>query len=153
LILIASRSIEFLALTVMAALLPLSPVVSTLISGDLQYVRRYGHTLDVCARMIAALWNAHVISRNLGRVLAFGARAPGSIQGRCTHCGRCCIQRSCVFLRWDDAGRSSCSIYNNWFWKLTSCGSYPVDALSIEVYQCPSFSAIPIKLVRQTIRP
>jgi hypothetical protein len=148
-----SRLAEIIALGIMAVLLPLSPLASTLLSGDTGYLRRYLRTLKTCTHMLGALWRTHVVARNTDRVLNGSKLPPQRIEGACTHCGRCCVNRSCVFLRWNASGQSQCSIYNNWFWKLTSCGSYPVDGHSIEVYQCPSFKAVPVRLVRNASRP
>jgi hypothetical protein len=140
-----SRLVEALALTALAVLLPLAPLTCTAISGRWHYVRRYRHTLTQSARHVCALAQARVVSRNLRRKLVL--QRSETIQGSCTHCGRCCVNRSCVFLDWHDDGTSQCAIYNNWFWKMTSCGGYPLDAQSIATYSCPSFKAVPIKVV------
>lgn len=143
-----SRCVEAIILGAMAVLLPLSPWACAILSGRLQYVRQYRATVAKSARCVEALKRMRVISRNLDRRFSAGAAAPESIEGSCSHCGACCIDRSCVFLTWKFDGSSHCSIYNNWFWKMTSCGSYPIDGASIAVYGCPTFKAIPIKVVR-----
>ena len=142
-----SQLVEALALTAMTALLPLAPLTCALLSGRWHYLRQYRATVVRSARYLRALGQAHVVSRNLRRKLAAHASSTESIEGSCTHCGRCCVNRSCVFLAWRADGRSQCSIYNNWFWKMTSCGSYPVNGDSIATYGCPSFKAVPIKVV------
>jgi hypothetical protein len=147
---------ELLVLSAMAVFLPLAPVGSTLLSGHWRHMHRYGYTVKVCTRMIGALWKSHVVARNLERVLRIDQLQPERVEGNCTHCGRCCVNQTCVFLQWDNdtsgqAPRSRCSIYNNWFWKLTTCGSYPLDAHSIEVYDCPSFKAAPLQVVPITL--
>ena len=138
--------VEALALMAMAVLLPLAPFTCVLLSGRLQYLRQYRVTLVRSARYLFALGQARVISRNLRRRLGPHDFSAGSIEGSCTHCGRCCVNSSCVFLGWHEDGGSHCTIYNNWFWKMTSCGSYPVDAQSIDTYGCPSFKSVPIKV-------
>jgi hypothetical protein len=142
-----AQAVEVFALLGMAVLLPLSPVASTVLSGDTRHIRQYNATLRICMRMLLALWRTHVIARNTERVLIGPHAMQERIEGSCTHCGRCCVDKTCVFLDWDEQGRSQCSIYNNWFWKLTSCGSYPVNAHSIEVYGCPSFRAVQVRAV------
>lgn len=142
---LVSRLVEALTLITLAVLLPLAPLTCALLSGRMDYLRRYRATLSQSARHVRALAQARVVSRNLQRKLAL--QGAGHIEGSCTHCGRCCVNGSCVFLGWHDDGSSHCLIYNNWFWKLTSCGSYPIDALSIDTYSCPSFKAVPIKVV------
>jgi hypothetical protein len=149
---LVARLVEALALTVLTALLPMAPLTCALLSGRWHYLKQYRVTVVRSARYVRALAQARVISRNLQRKLAPHAGAE-SIEGSCTHCGRCCVNRSCVFLGWRDDGGSYCTIYNNWFWKLTSCGSYPVDGQSIATYSCPSFKAVPIKVVPRLHRP
>jgi hypothetical protein len=147
-ILFISRSVEAIVLGAMVLLIPLSPLACTILSGRLQYVRQYSLTVAKSIRCVKALKRMRVISRNLDRWFSASAAPLESIEGSCTHCGACCIDRSCVFLTWKHDGNSHCSIYNNWFWKITSCGNYPIDGASIAVYGCPTFKAIPIKVVR-----
>ena len=148
-----SRTIEWVSVSVLYIGLPLSPVAVMLISGSREHLSQYRRTLRCCADMVPALWQSHVIARNIERVLSPKAQHPDrAIQGSCTHCGRCCIDRKCVFLDWTPDGQSRCGIYRNWFWKLTSCGTYPVDGQSIDVYECPSFRTIPLKVVTQPVK-
>ena len=128
-----ATSAEALTLGAMTVLLPLSPLMCSLARS---------------AQCVKALRRTRVISRNLQRKSSASGQQTESIQGSCTHCGLCCVDRSCVFLEWNDGVTSQCSIYDNWFWRLTSCGSYPIDGQSISVYGCPSFKAIPIKVVK-----
>ena len=139
---------EALTLGAMTVLLPLSPLMCTVLSGRLSYLLQYRSSLARSAQCVKALRRTRVISRNLQRKLSATGTQTESIQGSCTHCGLCCVDRSCVFLEWNDGVTSQCSIYDNWFWRLTSCGSYPIDGPSIAVYGCPSFKAIPIKVVK-----
>jgi hypothetical protein len=148
-----AQAVEVLVIGTMVLLLPLSPVACAVLSGRWAYIKHYRRSIEKSARMLEALWRTHVITRNTQRKLTHPSlTTPQSIQGSCTHCGRCCVDRACVFLEWTDEGHSRCSIYNNWFWKMTSCGSYPVDAHSIDVYGCPSFKAVPIKIVPKQSR-
>ena len=145
-----ARSVEVLALGAMTVLIPLSPLTCTVLSGRSRYLRQYRNTIIVSARYARALKRTRVISRNLQRALSGSAVLNETIEGHCTHCGLCCVDKSCVFLERNDEGASRCSIYNNWFWKMTSCGSYPIDRESIAVYGCPSFKAIPIKVIGES---
>ena len=151
-----AQVIQLLALALMAVLLPLAPLACAVIASNAQqrwgFLRRYGHTVKQSARTVWALHQAQVIARNIELALAPPAAAQ-VIEGSCTHCGRCCLNSACVFLSWTGDGLSRCSIHNNWFWKLTSCGSYPVNAQSIAVYDCPSFKAVPIRVVQAPKQP
>ena len=140
----------------MAALLPLAPIVCAMIAGSWHYLRHYSTTFTRAVRTVRALKDAQVIARNFARNLELALTQPNlthRIEGTCTHCGRCCLNSDCVFLSWTAGGASNCSIHKNWFWKLTSCGSYPVNAQSIAVYDCPSFKAVPIRFVSTRAKP
>ena len=143
-----ATSAEALTLGALTVLLPLSPLMCTVLSGRLSYFLQYRSSLARSAKCIRALGRTRVISRNLQRKSSASGKQTETIQGSCTHCGLCCVDRSCVFLEWNDGVTSRCSIYDNWFWRLTSCGSYPIDGQSISVYSCPSFKAIPINVVK-----
>lgn len=134
--------IEVGLLTVAAVLLPLLPLATTLVSADPGYVRRYASTMRNCAHMLRAMARKRVIGRNLHRVLR-GAVDTGRVEGHCVHCGNCCIDRKCVFVRVDTNGRSSCSIYGSRAFTALSCGQYPINAADISVYACPTFRALP----------
>jgi hypothetical protein len=124
-------------------LVPFLPFLAAAITRDRQYLRSYPASLVQVTRHIRATWRGRVLSRILVRRLApAGLHAPQRIVGSCTHCGNCCLYRSCVFLRIDAQGQSSCRIYGGRLWKGLTCGEYPVDAYEIELYGCPSFTAL-----------
>jgi hypothetical protein len=125
--------------------LPLAPIACWLLSGQWHFMRHYAASVRQCARMLHAMREADVIARNLlrSRWWLGSLGEPQKVEGQCTHCGNCCVHHTCVFLHMDEAGHSSCGIYGNWFFKRLACGQYPVDALDIAVYACPSFKALP----------
>jgi hypothetical protein len=149
------RVIEIMVLGVMALGLPLAPLVCALIAGDHRYTLRYFSTLTQCAKMLREMLRVQVISRMVMRRIVQRVRTPASdadtraerIVGDCTHCGKCCINKSCVYLQVSDSGESRCGIYNNWFWKRLTCGDYPITGEEIDVYACPSFRAITVKVI------
>jgi hypothetical protein len=137
-----ARGVELAIVVVGWALLPVLPLLAAALTRDVQYARRYPTTLLQVTRHIRATWRGRALSRMLVRKLEPAALGrPQHIVGTCTHCGNCCLYRSCVFLRFDDAGRSSCRIYGTRLWKRLTCGEYPVDAYEIDLYRCPSFTA------------
>jgi hypothetical protein len=144
---IITRGLDILIFGLMMLLLPLAPLTCAILSGRAQYLWQFRSTLVKSARGAVALLDSHVVSRNLQRKLRTSKQHNERMEGSCTHCGQCCINHHCVFLNWDDHGASRCGIYGNWFWSLTSCGSYPLDSESIAVYSCPSFKAIPIRVM------
>ncbi len=150
-----SRIIDIVVLSVMWLFLPLAPLVCALIAWDKQYALRYMSTLRQCAHMLREMMRVQVISRVLmrhilQRVSVFVAsenKHEERIEGECTHCGKCCINKSCVYLQVSESGESRCGIYNNWFWKQLTCGEYPISGEEIGIYDCPSFRAIPVKVI------
>ncbi|MFN0162451.1 MAG: hypothetical protein ACKVQQ_14560 [Burkholderiales bacterium] len=133
-----ARIAEDAVLATMAVLLPISPVVSALLALDAGYLRRFGDTLCRCARMLVAMRAKRVVARRIERALGRSRQAQ-KIEGECVHCGACCIDRACVFLRFDAAGNSSCAIHGSAFFRTLSCASYPVTGDEIALYGCPSF--------------
>ncbi len=145
--------IELAVLAALFVTLPLSPIAVFLLSGDQRYVVRYIRTMRRCAGMFKAMHRHGVIQRNLPTALDIRsngceAARPEQITGQCTHCGRCCIDQKCVFLALDDQGQSRCRIYGNWYWRRTNCGNYPQSGRDIQVYECPSYSAMPMRVIR-----
>ncbi len=137
-----ARAVELAIVITGWLMLPVLPLLATAITRDPQYARRYPATLMQVTRHIRATWRGRVLSRILLRRLEPDLQRPQRIVGSCTHCGNCCLYRSCVFLEFDAAGRSSCRIHGSGLWKRLTCGAYPVDAYEIELYDCPSFAAL-----------
>jgi hypothetical protein len=165
---IFSRIIDIVVLGVMWLFLPLAPLVCALIAWDKRYALRYISTLTQCAHMLREMMQVQVISRVLVRRVsqrlpqrlsqrlsvsavenksAENNKREERIEGECTHCGKCCINKSCVYLQVGENGESRCGIYNNWFWKQLTCGEYPISGEEIGIYDCPSFQAIPVKVI------
>jgi hypothetical protein len=160
---IFSRMIDIVVLGVMWLFLPLAPLVCALIAWDKRYALRYISTMTQCVQMLREMMRAQVISRVLVRrvsqrlsqhlgVFAVENKSAENkreerIEGECTHCGKCCINKSCVYLQVGESGESRCGIYNNWFWKQLTCGEYPISGEEIAIYDCPSFQAIPVKVI------
>jgi len=139
-----ARALEFAIVLTGWVLVPILPLLAAVIARDRQYVRRYPASVAQVTRHIRATWRGRALSRILVRKLGPAAlRQPQRIVGSCTHCGNCCLYRSCVFLRVDERGQSSCRIYGGRLWKRLTCGEYPVDAYEIDLYSCPSFAALP----------
>ncbi len=126
--------------SLMGLLLPLAPFVASLIARDWRYAAAYPRTVLRAAGHLRGQVRSEAVSRYLTHG---GASRPPTerIVGACTHCGRCCLDRRCIFLDWSDAGESRCRIYGTAFWKRLACGSYPENALDIALYDCPSFRA------------
>ncbi len=139
-----ARGLEYGATGLMFALLPIGPFVVSAIARDPSYARRYKATVVRGAIHARGMFRDRAISRYLLRGRRNAAGAPKErIVGACTHCGNCCLNRSCVFLELDDGGRSRCRIYGSRFWGLLNCSRYPENRNDIELYRCASFTALP----------
>ena len=139
-----ARAAEYLAVATGFILLPFVPFAASAVARDWSYGRRYAATLARSPGHFRAILRDRAISRFLMQRLADARPAPKErIVGACTHCGNCCLSRSCLFLDFDEAGRSSCRIYGTSFWNRLSCSLYPANRRDIELYRCPSFSTVP----------
>ncbi len=139
-----ARAVELAIVLTGWALLPILPLLAAGIARDREYLRRYPASLAQITRHIRATWRGRVLSRIMLRWFEPAAlRQPQRIVGSCSHCGNCCLYRSCVFLSFDAQGRSSCRIYGGRLWQRLTCGKYPVDGEEIELYACPSFTTAP----------
>lgn len=152
---VAARALEAAAFGAIWLLLPVWPAVAAALTRDGDDLRRYRATLGRVARHVRAQWRSHSLARMLAQRLTPPVlRRPQRVYGSCTHCGRCCLERACLFLAFDAEGRSSCRIYGGRLWKSLSCGQYPGSAEDIALYGCPSFTtageppARPLRIVR-----
>ena len=139
-----ARAAEYLAVATGFLLLPIVPFAASAVARDWSYGRRYATTVVRGAAHFRATLRDRPISRYLVHRLPNARPEPQErMVGECTHCGNCCLGRSCLFLDFDEAGRSSCRIYNTRFWNGLSCSLYPANRRDIELYRCPSFSTVP----------
>jgi hypothetical protein len=121
------------------------PFGAWLISGRAQYVRDYRATVRQCLRMLRGMARMRIVARNIERVMQRD-RTEYSVEGACTHCGRCCIEHTCVFLDMSATGQSSCAVYGSRFFRYgLTCGEYPLNAEDLAIYKCPSLRATPLK--------
>ena len=138
-----ARAIEGVVVVAGWLALPVWPLVATVVARDSSYVRHYLSTVIRMTAHIRATWRGRAVSRMVAQRLTPPAlRVPERISGHCTHCGNCCLDRSCVFLTFDEQGRSRCRIYGGTVWNRLTCGQYPVDGTEIALYRCPSFTAL-----------
>ncbi len=137
-------AVETIALSLMWLMLPLSPLIASVIARDLSYLRDFRGTMRQSARHLHAMGRAQVIARRFyNEKRAAEQNISHRIEGECTHCGQCCLYRQCVFLDRTEDGRPSCRIYGNWFFGFLTCAEYPMTKDDIELYECPSFRAVP----------
>ncbi|MBC7916172.1 MAG: hypothetical protein H7Y28_00030 [Rhodoferax sp.] len=122
----------------MYALLPLLPVLASLVFVKWKYCTEYRKTLAKMLTHLAALRKGptvHFFHDVLGRVSA----VPETIHGECIQCGNCCMNHQCMFLEQVDAKRFQCGIYHSPLRRLSNCSSFPLNRYDIERYACPSY--------------
>jgi hypothetical protein len=119
---------------------PLSPLAASILSGQGRFMSRPMQTIRQSWRHTLAMARARVISRAI--VSRFHPDQE-VITGQCTHCGKCCLDKQCVFLVMSADGKSSCSVHGGWLWTQLRCADYPVSGHDIALYGCPSFVVSP----------
>ncbi|MCG3142838.1 MAG: hypothetical protein HONDAALG_00132 [Gammaproteobacteria bacterium] len=145
-----ARLIDLVIRSAMWLLLPVGPVAAAIIARNGDYLSHYPRSLRASVRHVRGLGRGQPIRRAVERWLASGDDATETremVSGACTHCGQCCLEKACIFLRYDEAGRSRCEIYNTRFWSLLPCGDYPLSASEITQYSCPSYSARTVRII------
>jgi len=139
----AAVALDWLLAGFMGLFVPVAPFVASAIARDLSYLRDYRRTVLKGASHL----RGQVQSRAFSRYVLYG-RLPKPVDeavvGQCTHCGNCCMHRRCIFLDWSPEGDSRCRIYKSGFWKKLACGRYPESSLDISLYDCPSFTTVPV---------
>lgn len=130
--------IDRLVCAVMLLGSPLSPLAASMLSGQFRFMAHPLQTIRQSWRHTLAMARAEVISRAI--VSRFHPDQE-VITGQCTHCGKCCLDKQCVFLVMSAEGKSSCSVHGGWLWTRLRCADYPVSGHDIALYACPSFTA------------
>jgi hypothetical protein len=148
-----ARGIELTMALGAYALLPIWPFVAAAVARDTSYAWRYVDTLPQVMRHIRGAVRGRSVSRYIAQKVIPRRFEPEQVHGSCSHCGNCCLYGGCVYLAYDDQGRSSCKIYGGRVWKMLSCGEYPTSAREIDLYACPGFTAAPAPGVRPRIIP
>jgi hypothetical protein len=152
---IIAPAVARLYLASLYLLLPLMPLLASILFRRMKYVREYRITLCKLKVHVAALKEgpAHHYFHD---VLGLGSDVPQEIHGECVQCGNCCMDRRCVFLEAMDNDKYQCGIYHSPFRKLSNCGSFPLNQWDIDRYACPSYTAsavIPIRSYSQIGTP
>ncbi|MFO1435563.1 MAG: hypothetical protein U1F34_04075 [Gammaproteobacteria bacterium] len=142
-----TASVNAVILGGMWLILPTGPIAAAIIARDGSYLRHYWRSLRASAEHLGGIRRGRPIARAVERWLVRANAADDVIAGSCTHCGKCCLDRSCIFLRFDENGHSRCQIYRTTFWSWLPCGEYPLNGDEIAQYACPSFSAMQRRVI------
>jgi len=148
-----ARGAELVIVGLGYLVLPVWPLVVAAIARDLSYMRHYPRTLRQVLRHIHGTLRGRSIARFLLDKVGQRQGQREQITGACTHCGNCCLYRSCVFLAYDALGQSRCRIYGGRVWRQLACGDYPINGEEIELFACPSFAALPASPAARKVIP
>lgn len=122
-------------------LLPLIPLLASVIFLKWKYVLEYWHYMKKMKIHIGALREGpalHYFEDVIGRKRVI----PEDIEGSCVQCGNCCMEKRCVFLEEASDLRFQCGIYHSPWRKFSNCGSFPLNAHDIQRYACPSYQTV-----------
>jgi hypothetical protein len=122
-------------------LLPVMPVVLTLLLRDLRFVRKYRVYLRKFVVHFQALREGPV-QHYLADVFLRVKQVPAHIEGECIQCGNCCLDKRCAFLEPMGEDKWGCGIYGTYLRRYSNCGSFPLHAHDIARYQCPSYFVV-----------
>jgi hypothetical protein len=121
-------------------LLPLLPFIACIAYQRTKYAREYWTTLK---KMVIHLQALYEPVRHYLQDVAGGQRSiPAEIQGSCTQCGKCCLDKRCTFLEQTADDKYICGVYHAPLRRYSNCGSFPLDAHDIERYDCPGYTVV-----------
>ncbi len=135
--------------------LPVMPLLASLVFLRKKYLLQYRSTARKLAIHIGALREGPV-NHYFGDVMGNVSAVPVEIQGHCTKCGNCCMDRRCMFLEQTDENEYQCGIYHSPFRRFSNCGSFPLNKHDIERYACPSYfvvESVPIRFAPLVTAP
>ena len=134
-----SKSFLFLAFL----LTPVLPLFLFVLFWDKKIILQYAESLRKIRIHLEELSKGPV-KHYLEDVFLREKNIPVQIQGSCTQCGNCCLNKQCFFLKPVDNNQFQCGIYDSFWRRFSNCNSYPLHAHDIERYACPGFSVIHI---------
>jgi hypothetical protein len=128
----------------MASLLtPVMPLFLFVLFWDKKIILHYADSLRKIRIHLEELSKGPV-KHYLEDVFLREKNIPVQIQGSCTQCGNCCLNKQCFFLKEVENNQFQCGIYDSFWRRFSNCNSYPLHAKDIERYACPGFSVIHI---------
>ena len=122
-------------------LLPVMPLIVSVLVWDSRYLRRYGHYFVKFVEHFKALREGPV-RHYLADVFMQVREVPATIEGHCVQCGNCCLDKRCAFLQPLGDGKFACGIFHSTVRRFSNCGSFPLHDRDIERYQCPSYFVV-----------
>ena len=119
-------------------LVPLMPAIVAVLLWDWRFLKNYSAQRQKFRIHFQAL-SAGPVEHYFRDVFLRVKQVPVTVYGECVQCGSCCLNKRCAFLEPIDGGKYQCGIYGTYLRKFSNCGSFPLHAQDIELYQCPSY--------------
>ena len=138
---LAAQALALACIGLMFLFLPLLPLLASVAYGRRKYAVEYWQTLKKMRIHVQALSEGPVL-HYFQDVAGRQSNVPAEIQGACTQCGNCCLDRRCVFLEKTPDDRYLCGIYEAPLRRYSNCGSFPLSAHDIERYDCPGYTVV-----------
>lgn len=122
-------------------LLPIWPLIFSIIFFKPKYLINYINSLNALLKYFKALKSGPV-EHYLKDVVSSVNSIPITIQGNCIKCGNCCLNKDCFFLEQQNETEFICGIYDSPLRRYSNCNSFPLHAVDIARYSCPSYKVI-----------
>lgn len=124
-------------------LLPLSPLLLSLLTGKGGFVRNYYRTIVKLLITLVTMRQRRSVERYVQSLLSVSRPSQvKKIGGFCNHCGNCCLDRRCLFLEKGRENHYFCGIFGTTLRRFTNCGAYPINQEDIDLYACPTYYVI-----------
>lgn len=121
--------------------MPILPLLLAMVLMDTRYVRHYKVWLEKLKLHFKEL-NKGPVEHFLSDVFLRHQKIPVDIKGECVQCGNCCLNKKCAFLERISDEKFQCGIYSSRLRKFSNCSSFPLHAIDIERYACPSYTVV-----------
>jgi hypothetical protein len=122
------------------------PLLASLFFMRWKFVRHYSVSLSKAHVHLMAI-SRGPLQHYLHDVAGRAKQIPEDIEGSCIQCGNCCMQRQCAFLEPVADNKYQCGIYHSYWRRFSNCSSFPLSQHDIERYACPSYYAVPKRMV------
>lgn len=126
---------------ILQCMTPALPLIVALVFWKKEYLLNYMHSLKKIKIHVQAICDGP-LQHYLENILFLNQKGIEPINGYCSQCGNCCLNRQCFFLEQSEPDKYICGIYNSPLRRFSNCGSFPINSHDIERYQCPTYRVI-----------
>jgi len=141
-----SHFLSKVLILLLRCLLPILPLMAWIVFCKKKYLTEYRSVLSKMRVHVEAI-SRGPIQHYFETLFQQDKTLYESIDGHCSKCGNCCLNRSCVFLESIGDDQFSCGIYHSRFRRFSNCGSFPINGHDIVRYQCPTYKVIRLESI------